>query len=397
MKKLITLIALVFVVAFAFSSTVLAAPWDIQGHWAEDQIITLINQNIMKTYSDGQFKPNQAITREEFAEALAKALFLEQTDTTELTDIDSSSARGYIAALVKDGVVTGFPDKTFRPQENLTRAQVVTMLTRALGLEEGTNQINMHTFASFLDMTEEHWANGYVKYATELDILNGYPDGTFRPNNITTRAEAAKMVSIFKNYNKVSGFVADVYPASNKVSVTTLDGERVVLSLEDTALIGRNNRLVTITDFLKTDKLFILTDENDKARYVKAFGLVTKEDLTEQVSQMTNYVVSPYEVEALARGDFDILKPKLLTEIRVRLLDAGLEPEEIESLLAQDWNTLEGHGKVRLGEAIALETGLPLDMVTAVMDQDWEQVKALAQVEAIQRLVQGMVGSGLFS
>lgn len=397
MKKNVGLFTLTLVVIMTLSSIALAAPEDITGHWAEDQITTLVNQNIMSTYSNGQFKPDEPITREEFAEALAKALYLEQMTTTELTDIESTPAKGYIAALVNDGIVTGFPDKTFRPEKTLTRAQVVTMLTRSLGLEEKDNQINMYNFSSYLDMNEEHWANDYIKFASELDILNGYPDGTFRPTEETTRAQAAKMLSIFRSYNKLNGFVADVYPASNKVSITTLDGERMVINLTDTALIGRNNRLVSITDFLKTDKIFVLTNNQNQAPYVKAYGLITKADLVEQVSQLTNYLVSPYEVEALAQGDLDILKPKLLNEVRSRLLDNGLDATEIDALMNQEWNTLQDHGKVRLSEALAVETGLPLDIITAVLDQDWEKVRALAEVEAVQRLVQGVMNTGFFS
>lgn len=398
MKNVVVFFTLIAVLIFTMTSVVFAAaPWDIEGHWAQDYITTLLNQDVMKTYSDGQFKPNQAISRGEFAEALAKSLYLEPTKNEELTDIQNHSAKGYISALVNEGIVTGFPDKTFRPYEQLTRAQVVTMLTRALGLEDDKHHINMHNFTSYLDMTDDHWANQYVKFSTELDILNGYPDGTFRPLVLTTRAEAAKMISIFKTFNTFTGFVADVYPNSNKLAITTLTGDRQVLSLTPTALVGRNNRLVTVTDFLKTDKLFIITDANNQARYVKAYGLITKADLAEEVSQMTDYILDPFEVEAIASGDFEILRPKLMTEIRVQLLDNGLNPDEVEALLAADWNTLEEKGRVRLSEAIAMQTGLPLDMVNAIMAQDWDKVQALAKVEAINRIVQGMMYSGLFS
>lgn len=386
----IVIIVLLSVAAFA-------APWDIRGHWAEGYITTLLDQGVMQTYEDGQFKPNHVVTRGEFAEALAKAMYLEPVKETELTDLDSVPAKGLIAALVKENVVTGFPDKTFRPNASLTRAQVVTMLTKALGLGEKAHQINMHSFASYLDMNEEHWANRFVKTATELDILDGYPDGTFRPAEETTRAQAAKMVSLFKSFNTTAGFIADVYPSSNKLAVTTPRGERVVLKLADTALIGRNNRLVGVTDFLKTDKIFVITDSSGNARYVKAYGLINKADLTEEVSQMTNYLVDPFEVEALAKGDYNVVKPKLLTEIRTRLMAFGMTPEETDALLQKDWNELNKQGQTRLTESVAEATSLPLDMVKAVMAQDWEKVKALAKVEAIQRVVRGMMNSDLLS
>ena len=381
----------------ALTTTAFASAADINGHWAENDIVTLVNQNIMKVYEDGHFKPNRSITRAEFAEALAKALYLEPVNETELTDINSHPAKGYIAALVNEGVVTGFPDKTFRPEERLTRAQVVTMLMRGLGLEENKNQINMDQFSSYNDMNQEHWANEYVKLATELEILDGYPDGSFRPKNLTTRAQAAKMIAKFRSYDTKSGFVAEVYPTSNKLAITSLTGDRIVMAISGDALVGRNNRLVPITDFLKTDKAFVITDESNQARYIKAYGLVTKADLTEKVSQMTNYMIEPFEVEAMAEGDFDILEPKLYSEVRTRLVDYGLTNQEVDAMMNTQWDELEDHAKVRLSEAVSLETGLPLDMVKAVMAQDWEKVKSLAKVEAMQRVVQGMMTYDIWS
>lgn len=397
MRRIIVGLTLAVVLIVVMSVVVYAAPWDIRGHWAEEYITTLLDQGVMKAHDNGQFKPNNVITRGEFAEALAKAMYLEPVEETELTDLGSVPAKGLVAALVKENIVTGFPDKTFRPQASLTRAQVITMLIKALGLSEKANQINMHSFASYLDMNEEHWANRFVKIATELDVLDGYPDGTFRPGEETTRAQAAKMISIFKTFDTTSGFIADVYPSSNKLSVTTPQGDRVILKLDDMALVGRNNRLVTITDFLKTDKVFVISDEGGNARYVKAYGLINKADLMEEVSQRTNYVLDPFEVEALAKGDYSVVKPKLLTEIRTRLMDFGMTPEETDAMLRTDWKELNKQGQVRLTEAVAEATSLPTDMVKAVMAQDWEKVKALAKVEAIQRAVRGMMNSDLLS
>ncbi len=397
LKKFTQSFVVSIIIVLAFASIVLATPQDIHGHWGEEYIQSLLNQNVLNVYDDGTFRPNQTITRAEFAEALAKSMYLEEMYTTELTDINNHPAKGYIAALVNEGIVTGFPDNTFRPEDRLTRAQVVTMLTRALSLGDKNNQINTHSFTSYLDMRKDHWANDYVKLASELDILDGYPDGTFRPTTLTTRAEAAKMINIFKNYKTINGFVADVYPASNKLAITNLVGERIIFDVADTALVGRNNRLVPATDFLKTDKIFIIANSQNEVRYVKAYGLVTKADLTEQVSLMTDYMLDPFEVEAIAQGDYNVVKPKLLNEVRVRLMDAGLTPSEIEAMLDTDWDSLEEQGKIRLSEAVAIQTGLPLDIVRAIMAQDWEKVKNLAQVEAIQRVVQGMMNSDIFS
>jgi N-acetylmuramoyl-L-alanine amidase len=101
----------------------------------------------------------------------------------------------YYAAVQKLSAVTppifdGFPDGTFKPNLPITRAQFAKVIVRAkrLDLVESTATIN------FIDVPQTHWAYPFIKKASELAILQGYPGNLFRPNKELTRAELAKII-----------------------------------------------------------------------------------------------------------------------------------------------------------------------------------------------------------
>jgi len=99
--------------------------------------------------------------------------------------------------LVKMGLVRGYPDNTIRPDNNITRAEAIVVIVKALGYKESKN-INM----KFGDMASiPDWAKGYIQTAVDLGIIHGYEDNTIRPNNKITRAE---MVVVLVNAFKLS-------------------------------------------------------------------------------------------------------------------------------------------------------------------------------------------------
>jgi len=95
--------------------------------------------------------------------------------------------------LIELGLVQGYGDGTYGLDKTITRAEVATMLVRALDAEnEAKAMANIPSI--FTDMSPLHWANGYVNYAVGKGIITGYPDKTFKPNNEITYAEVAKML-----------------------------------------------------------------------------------------------------------------------------------------------------------------------------------------------------------
>jgi hypothetical protein len=97
----------------------------------------------------------------------------------------------YISKLSEEEIISGYPDNTFRPASTITRAEFAKIIVLAAG-----SQVPYTTQSSFSDVPNNHWALRYIEVAKEKNIISGYPDDTFRPNNPITRAEIAKMAVV---------------------------------------------------------------------------------------------------------------------------------------------------------------------------------------------------------
>jgi hypothetical protein len=107
------------------------------------------------------------------------------------TDIAGHWAQQAIESLVETGVVDGYPDGTFRPNQPVTRAEFLKMAMEAFDIQEETSTT---TTPSFVDVEVDDWYFGYVEGAVEASLID--TDTTFRPNQPITRQEAAKILVI---------------------------------------------------------------------------------------------------------------------------------------------------------------------------------------------------------
>ena len=114
------------------------------------------------------------------------------------------------------GVVDGYPDGTFKPANIVTRAEMTKMIVVALGLED----FAVATTSPYSDMWQASWAQGFVSYATSLGIITGYPDGTFKPNQTVSYNEAAAMIVRALGYT--ADFLPGEWPAEWVVKAKTL-------------------------------------------------------------------------------------------------------------------------------------------------------------------------------
>lgn len=139
-------------------------------------------------YANGTFEPDRNMTRAEvttmFARLLAEKMAADQTYSNTFSDVAKSHwAANYIGYMQQFGIVTGYTDGSFRPDAPVTRAEFAAIASRFERLTEGTK--------SFSDVPSSHWAAKYINFAATRGWVNGYADGTFRPNNSITRAEVA--------------------------------------------------------------------------------------------------------------------------------------------------------------------------------------------------------------
>ena len=139
-------------------------------------------------YANGTFEPDRNMTRAEvttmFARLLTEKMAADQTYSNTFSDVAKSHwAANYIGYMQQFGIITGYADGSFRPDASVTRAEFAAIASRFETLTEGTK--------SFSDVPSSHWAAKYINFAATRGWVNGYADGTFRPNNSITRAEVA--------------------------------------------------------------------------------------------------------------------------------------------------------------------------------------------------------------
>ena len=182
--------------------------WDLDGELINDpatlevyydivlvaQYIKLSDVAFVSGYEDGSVHPLSDITRGEFARMLVGAVTNYDPEThakyaNPFEDVgEDRYYRDYIAYAYFYGIISGYEDGTFRPEEPISRAEAAGMIAKAKNIEPVSG------ISTFTDLNPEGWYVGFVEALGRLEILHGYGDGTFRPANHLTRAEAVTML-----------------------------------------------------------------------------------------------------------------------------------------------------------------------------------------------------------
>ncbi|MGI6206263.1 MAG: S-layer homology domain-containing protein [Anaerovoracaceae bacterium] len=95
-----------------------------------------------------------------------------------------------VSQLAAAGIITGYSDGTFRPYNTLSRAEACTLIYKAYG-DDSYSPYNKYNFE---DLSESYWGYKYIDYCAGIGIVSGYPDGTFRPDNTVTYDELISMI-----------------------------------------------------------------------------------------------------------------------------------------------------------------------------------------------------------
>lgn len=172
---------------------------DLNNHWATDYTDRLIGMGVMKGFEDQSFRPNESVTRAQFASIIARALGLKASGSAaEFADQSNipAWAAGDVAAAVESGIIKGYESggqTVFKGSEKITRAEMSVMLANALNTGSATLTGSSTVLADQSDIPA--WAQASVKAGIAAGILGGFEDNTFRPDKTATRAEAAAAVS----------------------------------------------------------------------------------------------------------------------------------------------------------------------------------------------------------
>jgi uncharacterized repeat protein (TIGR02543 family) len=155
-------------------------------------------------YKDSSFKPENNMTREEVAVMFSRLLLNQPKKghvyDYNLSDVErdrwSITAISYMNQL---GIIKGYPDGTFKPEDSITRAEFAAIATRFAKLSEGDKTFN--------DLSADHWAYDLVKSAASAGWINGYPDGSFKPDKEISRAEVVTIVNEMLNRHGDKEFI----------------------------------------------------------------------------------------------------------------------------------------------------------------------------------------------
>ncbi len=280
-KKVLSLVLALTLVLGSFGSVFAAdvsaenelkkVPSDVVGTEYEKAVSKLVSFSVLNGYPDGTFKPENNVTRAEFAKILVEALGVGNAaeaakGKTKFADVNAGGydwARGYINVAVGQGLLKGYPDGTFKPEAQVTYAESLTMLVRALGYKD--------------EFLSGSWPGNYIAKAADTGITSGirFADASGSANRgrvaqLVSNAFDAKVVKV-KTFidGKTEYYESDATLLKEKLDISKYEDTRIVADklVED----GLDKDEVTV-DFMK--KL----NDRDKDAVKKDYG-VGKKDL----------------------------------------------------------------------------------------------------------------------
>lgn len=168
---------------------------DTQGNWAEGCIVELSRQGIISGYPDGSFRPNAPVTRAEYAAMVGKAFPNSLRTSTPIQFVDVPSnywAYNAIKEASQTGFLSGYPGSVFNPNQNIPRAQVLVSLASGLNYTP-TQPATATLSANFADANViPTYAQNAIAAATEKRLVVNYPNvRSLSPNQLASRAEVA--------------------------------------------------------------------------------------------------------------------------------------------------------------------------------------------------------------
>lgn len=198
-KIISSLTALVLICGIAISSTSYADSKDMQFTDVPEQkayyeaVQSLSSRGYISGYPDGTFRPAENVTRGQAAKIIANVLQLDTTNVKNpnFKDVPKSHQYyGHIAALVEADVISGYEDQTFKSNETMTRAHMSKMLSKGFSLKEPEPNFK----SPFTDVTSKHWFAPFVETLRIHNITTGTTPTTYSPGAKVTRSQLASFV-----------------------------------------------------------------------------------------------------------------------------------------------------------------------------------------------------------
>ncbi|MCM3610365.1 S-layer homology domain-containing protein [Planococcus sp. MERTA32b] len=200
MKKTIVFLIAALLVLSSLTPLQASAADDLTGYLYEDEMRELIELGVLNGYPDGTYQPKRAVTRAEFAKMVVKSFELESevqsaeftsAAVADLTFTDVPADKWFAAPIldaVKAGIVNGYPNNTFKPDNLITRQQMASMVSRAMkakGIVTDLKDVPQLAFKDTASIHNDHKED--VRILTHLEIIKGKESNTFDPKGESER------------------------------------------------------------------------------------------------------------------------------------------------------------------------------------------------------------------
>ncbi|WP_199616792.1 S-layer homology domain-containing protein [Paenibacillus alkalitolerans] len=188
---------------------------DMRGHWANHDVQLLRERGVVSGFPDGTYKPGNPVSKAEFITMLNKAMGFQKTQVPLFSDV---SAKDWFYGEVAKAISAGYLQGEYRdggelkPSAPITRQEAASMIMKAFRFEPSKDLATLRA-ANFKDSSQiDQWRKAAIDAIMAKNIMGGFPDRTFKPKDKVTRAQVA---AIMNRVFELNGSVASNAPASS--------------------------------------------------------------------------------------------------------------------------------------------------------------------------------------
>ncbi len=335
---------------------------DVQGHWAEQNIVEMSAYGIVHGYPGGLFKPNEDIQFQQAIVMIINALgWGEEAAGADLTGLSFPAgtwAKEYLALAVKKGMLTKEGLPWLNPKRPATRLEVASLLCLALNFDPDYTPLN---FRDAEKINKDY--RGYVGAIVKRGIMIGLPGNVFAPEMNITRAQMCTMLARLIEQNWIApppprkrlvGRITGVGEDKNTLTVRNLDGETTVVLSGDCPLF-EGKKMVARSALLKNRRVKFIVDHEQKAYYGSLLG-----DFEPAQRSVEGFLVS---LAKGAKGYSLVLETEEKEQLQFDVWDDALLLEEGREITAPELKRdsfvridLDQHSKVFTAEVFQPET-----------------------------------------
>lgn len=189
-------------------------------------------------------------------------------------DIKGTQYEGVVERIAELGIINGISENTFAPNKGITRAELAKMIVYTRGLKEYADSMNFNS--NFSDVNSKHWAKNYICVATDLGLLKGYEDGTFKPEKEVSYAETIAIVLRILGYSNIDENTNPWYSGYTKKMFDIKLNQGMSASFSFfTAPAKRGDVAVLWWNMLVSDK-WAISSENENCGFTYTYSEITQ-------------------------------------------------------------------------------------------------------------------------